>query len=58
MPYLAGDEVSLADFLLLPTVVSADALSGADRFTDDLPRIGAWRARMAARPSFARALPS
>jgi glutathione S-transferase len=56
-PFLAGEAPSLADWLLLPTWVSGGTLSGADRYTDDLPALTAWSARLSARPSFAATLP-
>ena len=55
--FLAGDAPSFADWLLLPAIASARPLSGEDRYTDDLPHVDAWFDRMAARPSFAAALP-
>ncbi|MDP2306738.1 MAG: glutathione S-transferase family protein [Pseudomonadota bacterium] len=56
-PWLAGDTVSLADLLLAPTIVTGALLAGEDRYTDGLPQIGAWLARLEARPAYARARP-
>lgn len=54
-PWLAGDAWSLADLLLAPAYATGALLSGADRYTDDLPNIEPWFARLSARPSFAAA---
>jgi glutathione S-transferase len=56
-PWLAGEEMSLADLLLAPVYASGAALAGADRFTDDLPNIDAWFARLSARPAFVESTP-
>lgn len=56
-PYLAGEAPSLADWLLLPTVVMGDLLAAVDRFTEDLPHVAAWAGRLRERPSFAATEP-
>lgn len=56
-PFLAGDLPSIADWHLTPIVASGQQLSGADRYTDDLPNLAAWLGRMASRPSFAATVP-
>lgn len=52
-PYLAGEAPTLADFHLLPIVAGASRLGEAERFTDGLPALAGWYARMSARPSWA-----
>lgn len=52
-PYLAGEAPTLADWLVAPVVAAGAGLEGAERYTDGLPNLEAWMARIAARPSFA-----
>lgn len=56
-PYLAGDAPSIADWLVLPVVATGGRLTGADRYTDDLPNVDAWMGRMTARESFGATVP-
>lgn len=56
--WLAGDRCTLADLLLAPVWASGGALSGRDRYTDELPNLDRWFARIASRPSFLASMPS
>lgn len=56
-PFLGGDAPSFPDWLLAPVIASGNALTGADRYADDLPNIAAWFGRVASRPSFAATVP-
>ncbi len=56
--WLAGDRPTLADWLLAPIVASGAGLTGADRYTDDLPHLAAWFDRVNQRPSFAATRPN
>jgi len=53
-PWLAGDDLSLADICVLPTVVRMSDLGLEDVWVD-LKHAQGWYARMQARPSFAKA---
>ena len=53
-PWLVGEAFSLADILLIPTVVRMEDL-GLDSLWQDLPGVAGWYARVQARPSFAEA---
>ncbi len=50
-PFLLGDNYSIADILLVPTVVRLDDL-GLNHVWADMPRIEAWYGGVKARPSF------
>jgi glutathione S-transferase len=50
--WLVGDEFTLADISVMPTVVRMEDL-GLARLWSDLPRVADWYARLQARPSFA-----
>lgn len=50
-PYLLGDQLSLADFAVLPAIVRMDDL-GYDYLWGDLPGVIAWLARMKDLPSY------
>lgn len=50
--FLLGDEYSIADILLVPTVVRLEDLK-LTRLWGDLPNIARWYAAVQARPSFA-----
>ena len=56
-PFLAGEAPSLADWLLAPVIATGGTLSGADRYSDDLPNLTAWMERISARASFGACLP-
>jgi glutathione S-transferase len=53
-PCLAGDDLSLADLVLLPTVVRLEDL-GLSSMWADLGAVGDWYARITSRPAFERA---
>ena len=53
-PYLLGDDYTIADIVLVPTVVRMEDL-GLDAIWGDLPQIRDWFDRVQARPSFATA---
>ena len=53
-PYLLGERCSIADIVLLPSVVRMVDL-GLDNLWDGLPGVANWLAQMQARPSFAQA---
>jgi glutathione S-transferase len=50
-PYLAGDELTLANLFVLPMVLFADQAVGSSRLLSTLPDIAEWRNRLASRPS-------
>jgi glutathione S-transferase len=50
-PWLNGDEYSLADVSLTPTIVRMEDL-GRVAMWHDLPRVADWYARIQARPNF------
>ena len=52
-PWVAGDEFSLADIGLAPYVVRLDMLQMSPLWTEGLPHLTGWFARIKARPSFA-----
>jgi glutathione S-transferase len=55
-PWLAGDQFTLADIAVIPYIERLDRL-GLSRFWNPArPKVGAWLARMRARPSFAAAI--
>jgi glutathione S-transferase len=54
-PYLAGEDLSLADAAALPYVNRADMI-GLDGLWQQRPRLADWLDRMRARPSFAQAV--
>jgi glutathione S-transferase len=54
--FLLGTALSIADIVLVPSVVRMEDLGLAAAW-DDLPGIARWYARIRARPSFARAFP-
>lgn len=54
-PFLAGDAYSLADAAATPYVNRAEML-GLEGMWQDRPHLGAWLARVRARPSFADAI--
>jgi len=57
-PYLAGAEVSLADLLLFPILVYVKVTPEGAAAIAKAPAVGAWFARMAARPSAAATDPA
>jgi len=57
-PYLAGDAVSLADFLLFPIIVYLRVTPEGDAALKKAPKLLAWFGRMAARPSAAATDPT
>ncbi len=57
-PFLAGDELSLADLLLAPVFATGAPLAGRDRYIDGVPNLVNWFARIATRPSFRESMPS
>lgn len=52
--FLLGDAYTIADIVLVPTVVRLEDLGLADMW-GDLPNIARWYAAVQARPSFAKA---
>lgn len=56
-PYFAGDELSLADLVMIPTFTALELSPEGIRALKDTPAIGRWRERMMARPSFAATMP-
>jgi glutathione S-transferase len=56
-PFLAGDNLTLADCMLLPVIASGQQLQEADRYTDGLPNLTLWLGRMITRPSFMATVP-
>jgi len=53
-PWLIGEQFSIADILLIPTVIRMVDLK-LDHVWDDLPNVQNWLDRVMARPSFERA---
>lgn len=53
-PFLAGDELTLADLFVLPMVLFADKAIGGSRLLSELPDIAEWQSRLANRPSVVR----
>jgi glutathione S-transferase len=49
--YLVGDQLTLADFFMLPTMTSLSMTPEGQAMLKSRPRIGAWRARMEAQPA-------
>lgn len=58
--YLAGDEVSLADFFMMPPLYyfSMTPDGGPLMAESEAPNIGKWWGRMASRPSYKTTLPA
>ena len=50
-PWLIGDQFTIADISVVPTVVRLEDL-GLARLWDDLPRVAGWYERVRKRPSF------
>ena len=50
-PWLIGEQFTLADISITPTVVRLDLLGHANLWAD-LPRVTDWYARVRSRPSF------
>ena len=49
--YLIGDQLTLSDFFVLPTMTSLAMTPEGQEMLKTRPRIGAWRARMEAEPA-------
>jgi glutathione S-transferase len=49
--YLVGDQLTLADFFVLPTLTSLSMTPEGQEMLKARPRITAWRARMEAQPA-------
>ncbi len=49
--YLIGDQLTLADFFMLPTMTGMSLTPEGQEMLKTRPRIGAWRARMEAQPA-------
>jgi glutathione S-transferase len=49
--YLLGEQLTLADFFMLPTMTSLSMTPEGQQMLKSRPRIGAWRARMEAQPA-------
>lgn len=49
--YLVGDQLTLADFFMLPTMTSLGMTPEGQEMLNTRPRIGAWRARMEEEPA-------
>ena len=56
--YLAGSDVSIADFFLLPAVIYMGKIPEGEQVMDGLSAIQDWTGRMMSRPSFAATAPS
>ena len=56
--HFAGPEVSLADFMYLPTLTYLASLPEGEGLTERFPNLARWAARMNARPSVAATQPS
>jgi glutathione S-transferase len=52
-PWIVGQQLTIADLALVPTVVRLEDLK-LERLWADLPRVADWYARIQARPSFAK----
>lgn len=50
-PFLAGDDLSLADLFLLPMLLYADQAIGGSRLCSRLPAVAGWMHRLRDRPS-------
>jgi glutathione S-transferase len=50
-PYLAGAEPSLADWMLFPIIAYVRITPEGEAAMPKAPKLGAWFARIAARPS-------
>ena len=57
-PYLAGAEVSLADFMLFPIIAYVRVTPEGEAAMAKAPQLAAWFGRMAARPSVAATDPT
>lgn len=53
-PFLMGEQLTLADYCVLPVIDRMDDLGLSDLWSD-LPRFSSWLETMRARPAFARA---
>jgi glutathione S-transferase len=53
-PYLMGEDYTLADICVVPALIRMEDL-GYERLWQDLPALGAWLARVKARPSYGTA---
>lgn len=49
--YLIGDQLTLADFFVLPTMTSLSMTPEGQQMLKSRPKIGAWRGRMEAQPA-------
>jgi glutathione S-transferase len=49
--YLVGDQLTLADFFVLPTMTGMSLTPEGQEMLKTRPRIGAWRTRMEAQPA-------
>jgi glutathione S-transferase len=56
-PYFAGDAMSLADLLIIPTVFLLGLIPEGERALPNYPAVGRWVETMTARPSFAATMP-
>ena len=54
-PWLAGDEISLAEMAMTPYIERLDRLSLTNFWQESWLRVSDWFARIRSRPSFARA---
>jgi glutathione S-transferase len=52
-PWMVGEQLTIADLALVPTVVRLDDLK-LERLWNGLPRVAGWYARIQKRPSFAK----
>ena len=52
-PWMIGEQFTLADIALVPTLVRMSDIGLADAWADK-PRVADWLARVQARPSFAK----
>lgn len=50
-PYLAGDELTLADLFLLPMLLYAETVIGNPQLLSSLPNVAGWLGRLRNRPS-------
>jgi glutathione S-transferase len=53
-PYLVGDEITMADFFLLPTLFAFSLAPEGKKHLPNYPAVVAWDERMDARPSVLR----